>query len=142
MRGWTSGLATSPTPDARCSPLAGIRALLLNAANVAQSGSKKRKSVDEGGDGDESPIKRRTSKLQSDGAAAEDDDEADGSSGFGVHEVKARRDEALMEDDERDEDDDDDEDVAAGLSDVDSPRTSCKPCPLVESISKKPLRVL
>lgn len=105
-----------------------IKALLVNAANaVSSSSGKKRKSVDEGGVGVDSPMKRRLT------ADAEDEEaEEAGEGGFVVQEVNGN---GMAEDDE------DDDDTGAA-DDDDSPRTQCKPCPLVESINKKPLKVL
>lgn len=103
-----------------------IKALLVNAANAVSSG-KKRKSVDEGGDGVDSPIKRR---LTADDEDEEAEEAAEG--GFAVQEVNGS---GMAEDDDEDDD-------TGAADDDDSPRTQCKPCPLVESINKKPLKVL
>ena len=107
--------------------LENIKALLVNAANAVSTGNKKRKSVDESGDGNDSVIKRR---ITADDEDDEVEEAADG--GFAVQEVNGSG---------MAEDDDDDDDTGAA-DDDDSPRTQCKPCPLVESINKKPLKVL
>ena len=108
-----------------------IKALLINAANAVSANAvatgKKRKSVDESGDGVDSPMKRR---LTADDEDEEGSETVEG--GFSVQEVNGN---GLAEDDDEDDD-------AAAADDDDSPRTQCKPCPLVESINKKPLKVL
>ena len=132
-----------------------IKALLVNAANAVTV--KKRKSLDEGGGGGgmDSPLKRRLTTQKEEEA---EDEEGGGVGGdgeggmdghFSIQEVKQKgggsgvsgggdASHALTE--EESEDEEDDEGVL--MDDEDSPRTSCKPCPLVESISKKPLKVL
>ena len=160
-------LLASPSPvSAADSPLLGIKTLLLNAANAAAS-AKKRKSVDDtdtaGGvrGGVDSPVKRRMSRQRTqDGDAAgadddamPDDDEqaaaASGAAGFSIHEVKSGlRSRQLSASGEAGEAADESESESdsecgeLGFEESDSPRTSCKPCPLVASISKKPLKVL
>ena len=129
----TSSSSASSTPStspvlrpSSTAALEDIKALLVNAANAVSTG-KKRKSVDESADGVDSPMKRR---ITADDEDEEAEEAAEG--GFSVQEVNGN---VVAEDDEDDDD-------AGAAEDDDSPRTQCKPCPLVESINKKPLKVL
>ena len=127
----TSSTSSTPSTSPVFRPsgtaaLEDIKALLVNAANAVSTG-KKRKSVDESVDGVDSPMKRR---LTADEEEEEGEEAAEGA--FAVQEVNGN---GMPEDDDEDDD-------AGAADDDDSPRTQCKPCPLVESINKKPLKVL